>query len=80
LNGGGASPHSTPGARASTPARECDEKAWKRSTIASAVASGPTAEFAATGVGTDVRVSAADVAAAALVADGRTVHLGAFAN
>ncbi len=45
-----------------------------------AVASGPTAEFAATGVGTDVRVSAADVAAAALVADGRTVHLGAFAN
>jgi len=45
-----------------------------------AVAASPTSEFGATGLGTDVRASAADVAAAALIADGRAVHLSAFAN
>ena len=44
------------------------------------VAASPTSQFAATGMGTDVRVAAADIAAAALVAEGRTVHLSAFAN
>lgn len=46
----------------------------------SAVAASPTSQFAATGMGTDIRVSAADVAAAALVNEGRAVHLSAFAN
>lgn len=45
-----------------------------------AVAASPTSEFAATGMGSDVRATAADVAAAALVAGGHTVHLSAFAN
>jgi hypothetical protein len=45
LNGAGGSPQSTVGARASSPARECDEKAWKRSTQCGLVPVGTDADF-----------------------------------